>query len=134
MDGEANHSPFLFSNYIYKWLDNALDMGISELDFWNFTLGELERLMKSKQRRQKAEAKEQASYDYILADMIGRSVSRLYSSSSKMPDISEVYPTLFESKELEEKKQEQKAELSTLRFKQFANSFNKRFKGGENHE
>lgn len=26
-------SPFLFSNYIYKWLDNALDYGISEYDF-----------------------------------------------------------------------------------------------------
>ena len=45
-----------------------------------------------------------------------------------MPDISEVYPTLFDSKEIEEKKQENKNKLSALRFKQFADSFNSKFK------
>ena len=131
MEGEANHSPFFFSDYVYKWLDNALDMGISEVDFWNMTIAELERLMKSKQRLQKAKAQERASYDYILADLIGRSISRIYSSSAKLPEISEVYPTLFDSQEAEQKKQEQKAELSALRFKQFANSFNQKYKEGK---
>ena len=45
------------------------------------------------------EAQEKATYDYILADLIGKSVSRLYSSSNTMPDIAEVYPSLFDSKE-----------------------------------
>ena len=45
-----------------------------------------------------------------------------------MPDISVVYPTLFDSKEIEEQKAIKKAELSAARFKQFANAFNNKFK------
>ena len=92
------------------------------------TIAELERLIKSKQRLIKQKAQEQASYDYILAELIGRSVARIYSSSNKMPEIAEVYPNLFDSAEIEERKRAKKAELSALRFKQFADSYNKRFK------
>lgn len=121
-------SPFLFSNYIYKWLDNALDYGISEHDFWDMTIAELTRAIASKKRIQKQQAQEKASFDYILADLIGRSISRLYSSSATVPEIAEVYPSLFDSKEIEEEKQEKRDELSILRFKQFAQSYNKKFK------
>lgn len=92
------------------------------------TFAELERAIASKRRLYKLEAQEKASYDYKLADLIGRSVARIYSSANTLPDISEIYPTLFDSKEIEQKKQEKKAELSALRFKQFAQSYNKRFK------
>ena len=118
-------SPFLFSNYIYKWLDNALDYGISEHDFWDMTIAELTRAIASKKRIQKQQAQEKASFDYILADLIGRSISRLYSSSVTVPEIAEVYPSLFDSEEIEEKKQEKRDELSILRFKQFAQTYNK---------
>lgn len=110
-----------------KWLENALDNDISEHDFWNMTIGELERLLESKYRMYKQKAQEKASFDYILADLIGRSISRVYHSSNKLPDITEAYPTLFDSRELEEKKSAKKAELSALRFKQFAESYNKKF-------
>lgn len=68
----------------------------------------------------------------MLADLIGKSVGRIYNSANVMPDISEVYPSLFDSVEIQEKKQENKDELSALRFKLFAESFNKKFedKGG----
>lgn len=92
------------------------------------TIAELERSLRSKQKLIKAQAQERATYDYLLAELIGRSVSRIYNSSNKMPEIAEVYPNLFDSAELEEKKQAKKAELSALRFKQFANSYNQRFK------
>lgn len=92
------------------------------------TLAELERAIESKRRIEKLRAQEKASFDYILADLIGRSVGRIYSSSTKIPEISEVYPSLFDAKVFEDKKQEKKAELSALRFKQFANSYNKKFK------
>ena len=71
--------------------------------------------------------KEKATFDYALADLVGRSIARVYNSSNKMPDISTVYPTLFESEEIEKIKAEKQAELSALRFRQFAESFNKRF-------
>ena len=98
------------------------------------TIAELVRLIESKKRVEKQKAKEKASHYYILADLIGRSVSRVYNSSNKMPEISEVYPNIFDSKEIEEQKSIKKDELSALRFKQFAQSFNKRFKEAKNCE
>ena len=112
---------------MYKWLNSALDFGIKEREFWDMTLAEVEREIQSKKRVQKIELQEKASFDYILADLFGRSMSRLYSSSATYPDIATMYPTLFDSQEIQEKKQEKKDELSVLRFKQFANSFNTRF-------
>ena len=113
---------------MYEWLDIALDWGISEEEFWDMTLAELQRLLNSKKRTLIAQQKEKATFDYILADLIGRSVSRIYSSSSKMPEINKVYPTLFDSDEVEEAIQKKKDELSAARFKAFAENFNKRFK------
>ena len=96
------------------------------------TLAEVNRAANSKIRVTKIEDEKRASFDYILADLIGKSVARIYSSSNKLPALSEAYPSLF-SKETEEQKiQEKKAELSAIRFKQFANSYNKRFKGVQN--
>lgn len=92
------------------------------------TLAELERALDSKRRVEKIRAQERASYHYILADLIGRSVARTQSSANRMPEISAVYPSLFDSQEIEEKKAEQKAELSALRFKLFANAHNEKFK------
>jgi hypothetical protein len=131
MDGEANHSP-LFTNYIFKWLDNALDFGITEADFWQMTIAELDRAISSKRRVEKTRAQERASLDYILADLIGRSVSRIYSSSNTMPEISQVYPSLFDNEEIKEQSRTKKAELSAIRFKQFANFHNAKLKGGAN--
>ena len=91
------------------------------------TLAELNRSLLSKRRVLELKAKERASYDYILADLIGRSVARVYSSSAKLPSIAEAYPSLFNQEEIQEQQQAQKDQLSALRFKQFAESFNKRF-------
>jgi hypothetical protein len=91
------------------------------------TLAEVNRAAKSKIRMTKIEDEKKASFDYMLADLIGRSISRLYSSSGKMPSLSEAYPSLFSKEEEAETIQQKKNELSALRFKQFANSYNNRF-------
>lgn len=104
----------------------ALDYGISEAEYWSMTIGEFTRAIESKKKMLKLQAQEQASYHYILADLIGRSVARAFSSSNKMPDIGEVYPTLFDSEEIAQKKQEQMDKLSTIRFRLFADSHNKK--------
>lgn len=75
--------------------------------------------------------KERAVMDYKLADLFCHSMSRLYSSSAKLPDMKDVYSFLFDEEDQEkikEQEAERKAELSAIRFKQFADSFNKRFK------
>lgn len=94
------------------------------------TIAELDRAIESKRRVKLTKDKEKANRDYILADLIGRSISRIYNSSNTMPAISEVYPQLFSSKEEEERKQEQRVNLSAIRFKQFAEAHNKKFNGG----
>lgn len=95
------------------------------------TISEITRMAKSKQRTTITASKERAVFDYLLADLIGKSVSRIYSKSARMPELYEVYPSLFEQEDIEEKKQEQRDTLSALRFKQFAQSYNKRFKKEE---
>lgn len=105
-------------------------MGLTEKDFWEMTMAELERALASRKRVMIREAQQKANFDYILADLIGRSVGRIYSSATKIPEIAAVYPTLFDSQEIEEAKAAKQAELSALRFKQFADSYNKRFLGG----
>lgn len=43
-----------------------------------------------------------------------------------MPTLAEAYPTLFDKQAEEEEIQAQKDKLSVLRFKQFAQSYNKK--------
>ena len=132
--GETTTSLLLFTDKIYEWLDIALDWGISESEFWDMTLAELNRLLASKKRCLISQQREKATFDYVLADLIGRSIGRLYNSSNKMPEINAVYPSLFDSEEIKDKQQEKKDELSVARFKAFANSFNRRFKQKKDNE
>lgn len=44
-----------------------------------------------------------------------------------MPTLSEAYPSLFDREAEEERMQETKDELSAIRFKQFAQTYNKKF-------
>jgi hypothetical protein len=96
------------------------------------TLGEIERAVKSKIRVKETQAKEQASFDYILSNLIGMSIGcALNSSGDAFPPIEEVYPSLFKNEEQVIQKREEKqakvAELSILRFKQYADFHNKKF-------
>lgn len=113
-----------------KWLENALDWGIAECDFWQMTMAELDRAIASKKRVKMAEAQERASFDYKLSDLIGRSISRIYGSSNKLPEITEAYPNLFDTKQIEESKRQKQMELSAIRFKQFAYHNNKKYQKG----
>lgn len=121
---------------MFKWLENALDLGLSEREFWEMTLAEFDRYVESRKRVQEREAKEKATYDYILGDLIGRSIARVYHSSNKYPEIYDAYPNLFEKENIEEQREERKQELSAQRFMAFAESFNKKFaeKEGKDNE
>lgn len=91
------------------------------------SIAELIRAVNSAKRRRREKERARANYDYTLADLIGRSVSRVYNSANTMPAISEVYPALFAAEEVTEETQKKQDELSAARFKQFADNFNKRF-------
>lgn len=115
--------------YIDKLLYSSLDYGIKEFDFWEMTIGEVVRQIESSQRIQKAQIQERATLDYILAGLIVKGVSISLGSKESYPTIQEAYPGIFEDvvKAQEEKIAEQKMNLSALRFKQFAHSYNSKF-------
>lgn len=123
--------PQTLTEYIYQCLDSALDCGLTEFDFWSMTIGEIKRAIDSKIRREKRELQQQALLDYIQADLIGRSVGRfLVGDKVEYPTPEEAYTSLFEDKAKARKEEieNKRAELSVLRFKQFANFHNKKFK------
>jgi hypothetical protein len=97
-------------------LETALDTGLSEFDFWNMTLAEINNHIESYKRVKHREAQEQATQNYILADLIGVSVSRIMNKNQRYPDISTVYPNLFDSEEIKAQKQEQQTKASIIRF------------------
>lgn len=114
---------------IERLLDNALDYGIKEYEFWEMTLTEIERQMKSNIRVRKYEEKKQAIFNYIQANLIVKGVSLVLGDKSKYPPIEEVYPELFadEVESRQAKIEEQKMSLSALRFKQYANFHNSKY-------
>lgn len=83
-------------------------MGLSEFDFWNMTLGEIERFAKSYKRREEKRLKEKAFLYYRLADLIGISNGRYYTKHFSYPEIYEVFGGIFEEEEIETKKQEER--------------------------
>lgn len=97
------------------------------------TPAEIERAILSRNRVRKIEAQERASYDYILANLISKGVSVVLGDKQPFPGLREAYPGLFDdiAVNAEEEIRQQKMNLSALRFKQFAQSYNEKFnKGG----
>lgn len=96
------------------------------------TLGEIQRAVESKNRIKRLEAQDRATYDYIQATLIIKGVAITLGSGGNFPGIEEAYPGIFENivDKKQEELQQKKDELSALRFKQFAQSYNKRFEGG----
>lgn len=101
-------------------------MGLTESDFWNMTLAEFDRYVDSKRRLKEQELQEKAYFDWVLGDLIGRSVARVYSEKAKYPDICDAYPAIYKKEEVERKRQEEQTRLSALRLQEFAEAFKKR--------
>lgn len=94
------------------------------------TVAEVQRYMEGAIWRMKS----QAQFDYILANLIGVSVSRIMSKDVKYPNIEEVYPELFEDiiKEKRRQKEEEiKINQSVNNFMAFAMKHNSKRKERE---
>ena len=114
-------------------LDRALDYEITEERFWEMTIAEVRREVASKIRIHRYQMQEKATYDFILAQLITKGVSKVLGDKSDYPTIEQAYPGVFEDviEERKAKAEEQRMNLSALRFKQFAQSYNKSFKNKE---
>lgn len=125
--------PLSLTELIEKMLINSLDYGISELEFWDMTPGEVSRLVQSRAKVRRLEAQERATHDYILANLIIKGIGMTLGSKEKFPTVQEAYPGLFDEP-AEDKREEiaqQKMTLSALRFREFAQSYNNKFKDKE---
>lgn len=125
---DISSSLFCFNDYLFELLDVALDCGIKEFEFWDMTLDEVIRAITSKQRVEKRKAEENAMRDYILANLIGISVSRIYSNDNEFPMLYEVYPHIFNKEEIEQATFKNKTIESAEKFTNFALSFNKKYR------
>lgn len=114
-----------------RLLQPCINLGLEEEKFWEMTIAELNRYIEGATWRMKSKAQ----FDYMLANLIGVSVSRVVSKEAEFPSIEKVYPVLFE-KELaaieEQEKQQAEAERimadSRNRFLEFALKHNARIK------
>lgn len=113
----------------WRLLQPALNLGLSEFDYWNMTVAEVVRYCEGATWRTKT----QAQLDYVLADLIGASVARLMTSNAKYPPIEQVYPTLFTEEARQAREEEERLRNSTNRFMEWAMRHNakKRNKGVE---
>lgn len=112
-------------------LQPAINVGLSETDFWEMTKAEIDRYLEGAVWRLKM----RAQFDYKLADLIGVSVARLIDSNVSFPGIHEVYPIMEEDViEAEQEKEAAKMESSINNFLAFANRHNAKMnKGVENN-
>lgn len=92
------------------------------------TFAELRRAIESKKRRTREEERSKARFDYVLADLIGRSIARIYNAQAEMPTMGAAYPALFDEVQEQENIAEIQDNLSAARFRQFAKSFNRNYK------
>lgn len=93
------------------------------------TFAEILRRMESYKRKLENKMKEKAQFDYILADLIGISVARVLDKNVKYPSIDKVYPVLF--KKTEEELEQEKMDISAMRFMQYAQAHNAKFEQQE---
>ena len=92
------------------------------------SIGEVVRFIQTQEKLRKIQSQEKASYDYILSNLIVKGISITLGSKENFPRIEEAYPGLFDDikEDQRAKIEEKKMELSALRFKQFAQSYNNR--------
>jgi hypothetical protein len=111
-------------------LQPAINVGLSELDFWNMTKAEVERYLEGAVWRHKT----QAQFDYTLASLIGNAIGCCI-GGGEFATLSDAYPSLFPKDEEETpeeiaKKEEIDTTNSVNRFLEFARKHNSKITKG----
>ena len=119
--------------YVYSWLENALDLGLTEREFWTMTLAELTRFFASKRRQALTRQKERAAFDYKQAVLIGRCFAATQSRKNKVPSLKEWYAELFQDEQTQEDAEQKQAELYAARFRAFMTAYETNRKKGVQH-
>lgn len=105
--------------------------GLSEKEFWDMTLAEVERYLSVYAEKEKIRQRNQAAFDYTLAALIGSYITRALGGKHKIPSIDKMYPTLFDDEEIKQAEESHRIQIMSERFRQFANTHNSKLQGGE---
>lgn len=102
---------------IISLLETMLDTGLSEQEFWNMTLDEIERYAASYKRKEEIRLKEKAFFYHRLGELIGVSIGRYYSQDFSYPEIYEAFDGIYTEEEVETARQEERDRQSIERLK-----------------
>ena len=107
-------------------------MGLPEKEFWEMTKAEVERYLEGAVWRMKSKAQ----FDYLLADLFGVSVARVFDSKLEFPPVEKVYSFLFENnvQKTEDNEEAIRMENSVNRFMEFALKHNAKLREGVNKQ
>lgn len=115
-------------------LQPAINLGLSEFNFWDMTISEVERFMEGAVWQMKLKAQ----FDYSLANLIGTGVCIAMGGNTTFPTLEEAYPSMFEDELKQQQEQQQLEEIrirnSQNRFMEFALKHNSRMKKGVNEQ
>lgn len=120
----------MLRDHVAKWLENALELGISEREFWQMTIGELARAMAAIKRRRRADQIERATFDFRQAQAVGHFFAATLNKKNKPPKIEDLYPELFDNDEFRAARDQRRAEAWAQQFKAFMTASDKRISEG----
>jgi len=104
----------------------ALQSGISVMDYWFLTYGEIVDTVKAYRENDRLRIREVATFNHSLANLIGLSVARLMDKSSEYPTLKGAYPNLFDDVIEDNTPVQQNAEIMKERFMKYAEANNKK--------
>jgi len=110
-------------------LPTSLESGISIMDYWNMTYGEIVLTIENYRAKELERKREVAGFNYNLANLIGLSVARIMDNKAEYPPLCNAFPGLFDEVVEEVKPVQQDWKLSKARFLQYAEANNKKKRG-----
>lgn len=102
-------------------LPEAIKTGLSIPEFWEMTYQEIVVYVKAVNEEKIEDMRVQARMIHTLGGLVGAAAW-----GDKYPEITEVFPGLFDTNEIEEERQEQEAMLERDKWLAFAESFNQK--------
>ena len=109
----------------------CLEAGMDENEFWDSTYREVINYMNAYRDRREIAFKDTITANLILGDLVGISVSRLFSKEAKYPSVLEMFPKLF-GEEGEKMLKEQKEKELNERIKANMLAWGAHFKAKNN--
>lgn len=91
---------------IERYLEECLQHGLTEEQFYSMTLGEIKRYGAAIEPMKRQHLQDQSLMDYIQAHLIALNVGKIISSKQEVPDREEIYSFLYTKEELQKLKEE----------------------------